>query len=276
MKSKTNSVFFSGIHDDITTTSSSDYKDLVPTSLSHDISQTGENSSHLLAPTSSSKAPGLAVIKERSFESQISPGSSSASLHRDPGCAEVPKIYQVPGDNAIDWNFKSVLPLIDGDDMPYHYYQNIGGEINRAGDIPPKVYNINPQQRELDYIDKSDVPHPGIKNLPKKEKSLAKIVSSQKERKKREKGKKANMFVKNDHQSNEFDQEDPSSSYSSPGRSDPRRMLPDITPPATGPLFDIDDAIDGTSDAIRNLLHTSDAIDDVMKHTTDDIEKELE
>ena len=230
-----------------------------------------EQSTYLLTPNLSSKAPGLSVIKERSFESQISPGSSVSSLPREHFETNSGKCVSNYGEAKKSWSEKNALPLIDDEEIPSYYHgranassselQKLDSEQNRA-----TASRYEPWDKSLaapkNLMRNPHIGHPDVQVVDNRKREIA-----------QESIQKNKNYFRKPSLSRQSNQTQTSSGFS------PNKKIgisPKNSPAGARALFNIDDAIEGTSDAIRDLLHTSDAIDVVMKHTTDDIENVLE
>ena len=262
---------------------------------------TADGNPQLLAPNTTYKAPGLAAIKERSFESQISTGSSATSLPQDSSSLDADKPAYFSSDDVENFpKLKSVLPLIEAEDMPYHYYNQ--GDLNKeSGDFssarslrkhrPHDVPGLSGVTDEMiENKRNSGAMRPQIEHRQQiktfADSNFQDLVSACGDSSPQHTGKKTfpneknyqkepELFTKINTPSTLQQATEAQAKASTSGKCAHSGRMAN-TKFITSPLFNIDDAIEGTSDAIRELLHTSDEIDVIMKHTNDDIGKALE
>ena len=212
------------------------------------------------------------MIKERSFESQLSPGSSVSSLPRENLESYAGKTCPSSGEKqSTDWNSRRTLPLIDAEDVP-----NTNGKSGQSIQSPKDLQNLNTNPQLSQYDSYWDKPLQSAKESNPRTKADSKYAGFHKDEAPKEQChiRKSKKYYKSANRPRQTDQNEMSPSHY---RSTKRKL--ESSPqssPGSSAMFDIDDAIEGTSDAIRDLLHTSDAIDDVMNHTSKDIENVLE
>ena len=197
--------------------------------------------------------------------------------------------------NDIFPAYKSVLPLIDDDDMPYNIYGRFMSEREPFGEKSKLTYHNKMTTGQLDNSVPESPPidieaDPDGYNSPTKHwlKCLPNVAESGKEiadakkavdkksvkfRQRKEKKSCRSVSAPTPTKRNAKSSYKKHRSYQDPDQVPILTTLP-VT--AATPLFEIDDVIEGTSDTVRELFQTSDAIDNVLKNADDDIEKALE
>lgn len=197
------------------------------------------------------------------------------------------------GENADFFTkYKSVLPLIDADDIPYNIYGRLIPEKDKQEEVDDSRNNyelVHPAMQMPDEetgfpcLDGFESPSKHRLNFLPNVAESGKVIGGANQAKENNKHVKirkvkdkkrarpASTPASSRHIRKTFYHRHPT--YQ---ESDQVPILTTLPVRSGSPLFDVDDAIDGASDAVRELLHTSDAIEDVMKNTDDDIEKALE